>query len=318
VEIADGVELTFLDAGHILGSAFVQLDINENGSTRRLFFTGDIGRDDQPILKDPVVLEDVNVLITESTYGDRLHPAKEDVKAKLAAMCRRTCENGSRLVIPAFSVGRTQQVVYFLNELFNEGEIEDLPVFVDSPLSSKATEVHQKHPQAYDEETLRLIQEGSNPFWFPGLRFVEDVEESKALNHRDGPVVIISASGMCEGGRILHHLKHTVEDPDSTILIVGYQAQHTLGRRIVEEVTPVKIFGDEYELLAEVHSINALSAHADRDEMLDYFERMGPESVENAFVVHGDPEAAEAFANALKRTGMNNVVRPDLAAEYEI
>jgi metallo-beta-lactamase family protein len=318
VEIADGVELTFHDAGHILGSAFVQLDITENGSTRRVFFTGDIGRDEQPILKDPVVLEDVDVLITESTYGDRLHPATEDVKSRLAALCRRTCENQSRLVIPAFSVGRTQQVVYFLNELHNEGRIEDLPVYVDSPLSRKATEVHQKHPEAYDAETIRLLQEGNNPFWFPGLRFVQDVEESKKLNDNRGPVVIISASGMCEGGRILHHLKNTVEDERNTILIVGYQAQHTLGRRIVEEVSPIKIFGDEYELRAEVHRINALSAHADRDEMLDYFERMGPDSVQHAFVVHGDPEAAEAFADALQKQGMGNVRRPDLAAEYEV
>jgi metallo-beta-lactamase family protein len=318
VEIADGVVLTFQDAGHILGSALVQLDITENGTTRRLLFTGDMGRNDQPILKDPVVVQDVDILITESTYGNRLHPSEEDVKATLEALCTRTCQNESRLVIPAFSVGRTQQVVYFLNELHNEGRIDDLPIYVDSPLSRKATEVHQKHPQAYDAETIQLLSEGNNPFWFPGLRFVEDVEESKQLNETGGPVVIISASGMCEGGRILHHLKHTVEDERNTILIVGYQARHTLGRRIVEEVSPVKIFGEEYELRAEVHSINALSAHADRDEMLDYFDRMGPENVQHTFVVHGDPEAAEAFAGELKRAGMGNVIRPDLAAEYEI
>jgi metallo-beta-lactamase family protein len=318
VEIADGVELTFRDAGHILGSAFVQLDVKENGSSRRLMFTGDIGREDQPILKDPEVLEDVDVLITESTYGNRLHPSEEDVKAELAELCRRTCENQSRLIIPAFSVGRTQQVVYFLNELHNEGKIDDLPVYVDSPLSRKATEVHQKHPEAYDAETIALLAEGNNPFWFPGLRFVQDVEESKKLNDTDGPVVIISASGMCEGGRILHHLKRSVEDERNTILIVGYQAQHTLGRRIVEEASPIRIFGEQYELRAEVRSINALSAHADRDEMLDYFERMGPGSVENAFVVHGDPEAADAFATALQHTGMRNVVQPELAVDYEV
>ncbi|MCK4375562.1 MAG: MBL fold metallo-hydrolase, partial [Candidatus Brocadiae bacterium] len=265
-EVVPGVMLTFHDAGHILGSAFVQLDIRENGAARRLLFTGDVGRNDMPILKDPCVVRDVDVLITESTYGNRLHPAREDVKAELAELCAQVLRDEARLLIPAFSVGRTQQLIYFLNELAGEGKLDGLPVFVDSPLSTRATKVHRSHPECYDREAAEMLRRGDDPFAFPDLTYVADVEESKELNGMRGPVVIISASGMCEGGRILHHLKHTVRDERNAILIVGYQAEHTLGRRLVKGVSPVKIYGERYELRARVHTINALSAHADHDE----------------------------------------------------
>ena len=317
MEIGPGLELTFYDAGHILGSAFVQIDVTEKGATRRLFFTGDIGRKGMPILKDPEMLRDVDVLITEATYGDRTHPARQDVKEELASLCRHVLDNRSRLVIPSFSVGRTQQIVYFLNELAVEGRLDNLPVFVDSPLSTRATAVHRRHPECYDEETVAVLDSGDDPFRFPNLRFVTDVEDSKAVNAMEGPVVVISASGMCEAGRILHHLKHAVKDERNVILIVGYQAEHTLGRRLVEGVTPIRIFGDEFELRARVHVINALSAHADRNEMLAYFGEMGPQ-VDHAFIVHGETDQVEPFARALQELGMRDVRIPELGKAVEI
>ena len=315
LELTPQVTLTFHDAGHILGSAFVQLDVRENGSTRRLFFTGDVGRRAMPILKDPYVLHDVDVLITESTYGNRTHPPHEDVKAKLAELCEQTRRNRARLVIPSFSVGRTQQIVYLLNELHREGAIGEVPVFVDSPLSTKATLVHRRHPECYDGEARELLRRGDDPFTFPGLTYTDSVAESKAVNEMRGPVIIISASGMCEGGRVLHHLKRTVGDERNAILIVGYQARHTLGRRLVEHQSPIRIFGEEYELRARVHTINALSAHADREEMAAYFTEMGPE-VDAAFVVHGENDAASQMAANLERLGARRVVLPEEGTPY--
>jgi metallo-beta-lactamase family protein len=309
-EVAPGISLTFLDAGHILGSAFVVLDVKENGSTRRVFFTGDVGRKTMPILRDPQVPHGVDILITESTYGNRLHPTRQDVKSRLCLTCKRIMRDRARLVIPSFSVGRTQQVVYFLNELHADGELDSLPVFVDSPLSTKATEVHQRHPECYDQETQDLLQRGEDPFRFPNLTYTAHVQESKKLNSMQGPVVIISASGMCEGGRILHHLKHSVGDERNVILIVGYQAAHTLGRRIVEGVSPIRIFGDEYPLNARVQVINALSAHADHDELMELFTEMGPE-VDRAFVVHGEEEASAQLARDLSQAGAREVTVPE-------
>ena len=315
-EVVPGVTLTFMDAGHILGSAFVVLDVTEDGSTQRLFFTGDVGRAEMPILRDPDPPHDVDVLVTESTYGNRLHPARQDVKAELAALCEQIMRDSARLVVPAFSVGRTQQLVYLLNELYAEGQLDGLPVFVDSPLSTRATEVHQRHPECYDQETQELLRQGEDPFRFPELSYVADVSESKTLNTMRGPVAILSASGMCEGGRILHHLKHTVEDERNVVLIVGYQAEHTLGRRIVEGVSPLRIFGEDYELRAQVRVINALSAHADRNELTALYREMGPE-VDCAFVVHGEPEASAELSRVLDELGAARVVLPEQGREYE-
>lgn len=316
-ELVPGVELTFHDAGHILGSALVELRVTENGATRRLLFTGDMGREDMPILKDPVVVEEVDLLITESTYGNRTHPGSQDVKEILAELCTQVARNEARLIIPAFSVGRTQQIIYFLNELYTIDRIGDVPVFVDSPLSTRATAVHEKHPECYDEETADLLRSGNDPFRFPHLTYTQDVEESKKLNHMQGPAVIISASGMCEGGRVLHHLAHSVEDERNVILIVGYQARHTLGRRLVEGVETVKIFGDEYELRAQVKAVNALSAHADHDELMHYFTAMGPE-VEAAVVVHGENDAVTQLAADLEDLGAGHVIQPEEGQPYEL
>jgi metallo-beta-lactamase family protein len=309
-EVVPGMAITFHDAGHILGSAVTTIDFKENGTRVRLLFTGDLGRKDMPILKDPVVVHDVDYLITESTYGNRSHPPRKDVKAALKQLVTKVAERRSKLIIPAFSVGRTQQLVYFLKELHEEGEIPHMPVYVDSPLSSRATDVYEKHEECYDRDALRILREGEEPFTFRGLTYITEVEDSKALNYAEGPIIIISASGMCEGGRILHHLKNNIENDRNVILFVGYQAENTLGRRIIQHLEPIRIFGDEYRLRAEVHSIEALSAHADRNEMLDYFRQMGPR-VRRAFLVHGEMDEAEPFAEALRELGAQDVLIPE-------
>jgi len=315
-EIAPGLEVAFFDAGHILGSAVTAIDFREKGNSARLLFTGDLGRKGMPILKDPVVVNGVDYLITESTYGDRVHPRREDVKTALRQVVLEVAEHRSKLLIPAFSVGRTQQVVYFLRELYEAGKIPHIPVFVDSPLSSRATEVYEKHPECYDEEARRVISEGEEPFTFRGLKYITDVEDSKALNDAEGPMIVISASGMCEGGRILHHLVHSIEEEKNAILFVGHQAENTLGRRIVEHREPIRIFGDEYRLRAKVYSINALSAHADRDELLEYFRQMGTKPRRD-YVVHGEMDQAQPFAEALRKLGMSAVEIPERGQSAE-
>jgi metallo-beta-lactamase family protein len=309
LDLIDGVKLTFRDAGHILGSAISVFDIEENGAKKRLLFTGDLGRSGMPILRDPQVVNDVDYLITESTYGNRTHPAREDVEKTLLELCKKVLKRGSKLIIPAFSVGRTQQILYFLHELWAAKQLEEIPVYVDSPLSTKATEVHDRHAECYDEEMRDLILHREDPFTMRRVRFTASVEESKALNVMKGPVIVISSSGMCEAGRILHHLKCSVGDDRNIILIVGYQAEHTMGRRLVEHKPDIRIFGETYKLRAEVHSIQALSAHADRNEMLAYFKAMGPE-VKKAFVVHGEPEQQKPFAEALSKLGAQEVIIP--------
>jgi metallo-beta-lactamase family protein len=316
-EVVPGMTVNFHNAGHILGAGLTEIELTEDGREARMLYTGDLGRKDQPILRDPVIVREVDTLITESTYGDRLHPREEDVKEILEELCERTLQRSSRLVVPAFSVGRTQQLLYFLHELWEEDRIEDIPVFVDSPLSTKATRVYQDHPECYDREMMQHIMAENNPFTMQHVTYVTETEESKKLNHREGPVIIISASGMCEGGRILHHLKHSVEDERNTVLIVGYQAEHTLGRRLIHKESPIKIYGDYYDLEAEVVSIQALSAHADRDEMLEYFQQMGPE-VDRAYVVHGDPDQQGPFAETLREMGAAEVTIPERGNSFEI
>ena len=316
-QVAPGVRVTFHDAGHILGAALSVLEVTEDGAARRLLFTGDLGRPHMPILKDPVVVGDVDLLITESTYGNRLHPQHEDVMRSLEEICRKVISRASRLVIPAFSVGRTQQVLYFLNELWQARGVPEIPVYVDSPLSTKATQEHLKHPECFDEAMLELLRARESPFSHDKVTYITETEDSKRLNDMRGPIIIVSASGMCEGGRVLHHLKHSVEDERNVILIVGYQAENTLGRRLVHRQNPIKIFGDEYTLRAEVYSIQALSAHADRSELLAYFEQMGPE-VERAFVVHGDPDQAQPFASALLELGARDVLVPQSGQSVEL
>jgi metallo-beta-lactamase family protein len=312
--------LTYYDAGHILGSAMVCLDIEEQGVKRRLLFTGDLGRPNAPLLRDPFVPTDVDILLMESTYGDRVHGTPAENKDQLRDVVNQTYRRGGKVIIPAFSVGRTQNIVYTLHQLLEDNEIPELPIFVDSPLSVNATEVFLLHPECYDEETRQfLLDTGSrNPFSFPGIHYVREVSESKRINDLRESAVIISASGMCESGRILHHLKNNVEDSRNTVAIVGWQAPYTLGRRLVEKQEQIRIFGEEYVRRARVALIHGLSAHADRDELLDWFKRVKNPGMRHVFVVHGEEESSFALAETCHELGVPNVVVPELGQEVEL
>lgn len=308
-EVCKGVRCTLVDAGHILGSAAVILDIDHEGESRRLVFTGDIGRSGAPILADPVPIHDVDYLITEGTYGNRLHPQAGDIKTTLLELCTKVIERRSRLLIPAFAVGRTQQILYFLNELYGEGKLAPIPVFVDSPMAARASETYELHDDIYDAATTATLLSGDYPFAFPKLKFTQSVEESKRINELDGPMIVIAASGMCEGGRVLHHLKNGLGQPKNIVLFPGYQAQHTLGRRIVEGREVVRILGGEYPVRAEIVSVRGLSAHADSEGLLEYIGHMG-DGIRQAFVVHCEPEAGDALAEALRQRGLGRVHVP--------
>lgn len=314
--IEGGLRLSLHDAGHILGSATVTLDYKRGGKPRRFLFTGDLGQSHMPILRDPQPVPDVDVLLTESTYGDRLHPSQENVKGRVKDYLTHIYQHRSKLIIPAFSVGRTQQLLYCLNDLVERRQVPQIPMYVDSPLSRSATAIYANHRECFDEHAAALLGSGDDPFMFPGLRFTTSVDDSKALNDKPGPMVIISASGMCEGGRILHHLKNNVGDPSNIVLIVGFQAENTLGRRIVDRVTPLRIFGEEYDLRASVYTINALSAHADRQGLLDFYQGLGGR-IGHAFCVHGELAYCEANAEQLRGLGVPKVDIPAAGQRFE-
>ncbi|HSV26803.1 MAG TPA: MBL fold metallo-hydrolase [Sedimentisphaerales bacterium] len=314
----DGMEVSFFDAGHILGSALTAIDVSCNSRKRRLMYTGDIGRYDIPILRDPVPVKNIDYLITESTYGDRVHPVVGDVKRHLQHIVNKICETKGKLIIPAFSIGRTQLLVYMLNRLYVEGKICPLPVYVDSPLSSAATEIYARYKEYLDEDAFGFTLNGSRPFSFNTLRYTQSVDESKMLNTLDGPMIIISASGMMEAGRVLHHIKNNIGDSRNIILVVGYQAANTLGRKIVDREPVVKIFGEEHELKVQVEQMAALSAHGDSVEMLKYFDKCGLKSMKRAFCVHGEGKALTEWAAALKTAGISDAVVPAAGESYEI
>jgi metallo-beta-lactamase family protein len=302
--IAPGIRLTFLDAGHVLGSAVTVLDVEEDGKTRRIVFTGDLGRDGRPILRDPEVPEGTDVLLLESTYGDRVHGDPDALNDDLARVVNRTCARGGKLLIPTFALERAQEVIYALKELRGKGLIPAVPVYVDSPLTVKITDVFRLHPECFDTETRALLSAHSSPFDFDQLRYVDDVEGSKAIDAEKGPAVILAASGMCEGGRILHHLKAWIEDDRSTVLIVGYQAQHTLGRRLVEQRTRVRIFGVERDRRAEVVVLNGFSAHADQKDLVRFAQRVAAKGrLAQIALVHGDPRPQHILAELLTAKG---------------
>ena len=316
--ITPEITLTFRDAGHILGSAIVVLDVRENGRERRLVFSGDLGRPDVPILRDPARVEGADILLIESTYGTRLHESVPAAERELKRIILDTYHQGGKVIIPAFAVGRTQEVVYHLNRLKERQAIPaDLPVFVDSPLAIDATNIFRLHPECYDEEISDFMIESGDPFGFRDLQYTRSVEASKAINFMRDPAVIISASGMCEAGRIQHHLKNNIQDERNTVLIVGWQAPDTLGRRIVERQPVVKIFGEEYRLNARVEVINGFSAHADRDELLAWTGAMR-QKPEYTFVIHGEEKVSEAFAGMLQADGHPNVAVPQLHESFTV
>ena len=316
-EIAPGLTLEFFNAGHILGSALVQLDIRSDGGKKhRLLFSGDLGQPNQPILRHAEYPSGADILLVESTYADRLHPKADDVEATLERLVRHIDRRNSKLLIPAFSVGRTQQIVYFLNKLREAGRMpREVKLYIDSPLSQKATRIYANHREVYNEEARTLIARGIDPLEFPGMVFVGPPEESMALNDMPGPMVIIAASGMCEGGRVVHHLKNCLQDPDNVVLICGFQAENTLGRRIVERRTPLKLLGEEVELKARVETLNALSAHADRAGLSAWIDEI-KDNVRHAFAIHGETEKVEAMAEMLKEKGILNAVAPRPGERY--
>ncbi|HUV73945.1 MAG TPA: MBL fold metallo-hydrolase, partial [Anaerolineae bacterium] len=315
--VTRGVRAVLRDAGHILGSAITVLEANDHGQRVRLGYTGDLGRKDLPILRDPALVQDLDYLVTESTYGNRLHEDITQVEDHLAESVMETYSRRGKLIIPAFAVERTQEVVYTLHRLRKAGRIPSLPVYVDSPLAIDATEIFRLHPECFDEETNEFLLREEDPFGFRGLRYLRNVEESKLLNEMDGPMIIISASGMCEAGRILHHLKNNVEDPRNTVLIVSYQAEHTLGRRIAEQRETVRIFGDEYRLRAQVRVIDAFSAHADRDELLGWIGKART-NLKTVFVVHGEEEESLALAKGISELGAHQTSVPRLGERATI
>ncbi len=323
-EVSRGVHVEFVDAGHILGSASVILTIEEGGDGKSSFrrerkfgFTGDLGRPNLPILRDPEFLGNVDALISESTYGGRFHTSIEEMPKKFGEIVARTAARGGKIIIPAFSVGRTQELVYTMHLLKEQGHLLNIPVYVDSPLSTSATEVFRKHPECFDEETLALMKREADPFGFERLTYIRDVEESKKLNERTEPCIIIASSGMCEAGRIRHHLANNIGNPKNTILIVGYQAEHTLGRRLVEQEKEVTIFGEVHQRACEVVVMNSFSAHADRNELLTYFDQFDRNRLKNIFLVHGDPDQAEKFSGGLKDKGFKNIDIPVRLQKFE-
>ncbi len=309
VEVVPGVHATFVDAGHILGSASITLTWNEGSRQRRLAFSGDIGRSGLAIIRDPEPPDGVSALIMESTYGNRDHAAVDDAKENLARVVRETAARGGRVLIPAFAVGRTQELVYDLHELSASGRIPSVPIVIDSPLATRATEVFLRNTEIFDEGE-QFVREfagrRSDLFSFPLLRFTQSVEESKALNQQAGPLIIIAASGMAESGRILHHLLNGAGDPRNTILVVGFMAQHTLGRRIVERQPVLKLLGEEVPLRARVEILNGYSAHADRGGLLAWADavRRGSPELSGVWLVHGEPDAQDTLAAVLVEHGM--------------
>lgn len=308
-DVVPGVNACFVDAGHILGSAIVVADCREGRKRRRLVFSGDLGRYDQPIVRNPQIPAGADHVIMESTYGNRLHAAGADMRRELGVIVRETASRGGRVLIPAFAVGRTQEVIYDLHALYRLGKIPSIPIYVDSPLAIDVTTVFTMHPEVFDQSE-RLIQSSDQLFDFRLVRYTRDVNESKALNQARGPMVIIAASGMAESGRILHHLAHGASDSRNTILIVGFQAEHTLGRRILEKRPTLRIFDEEVELRAEVRTLTGYSAHADAEELVRWLDATSAMAKKRPQVtlVHGEAEAQDALAEKLRGIGYRTSV----------
>jgi len=313
-----GVIARFYEAGHILGSAGVSLEIQEKGRKIRLWFSGDIGRYRMPLLRDPILPEAADYMIMESTYGDKSHSDPEKAFFEFRDVVKRTVERGGKVIVPAFAVGRTQELVYNLNQMMEDGDVPRVPVYVDSPLAVNATQVFKNHLECFDEETAQFVREARHPALdFKMLTYVKSVEESKALNDIKEPMVIISASGMAETGRIVHHIKNNIENPKNTICIVSWQAPNTLGRRLADRETEVNIFGEVYERKCDVATIGGLSGHAGQDLLVKY--AMGvKDTVKQVFLVHGEEKQAMTLKGILNERNLDNVHYPDLHESVEL
>lgn len=316
-EIDDEVSVTFREAGHILGSATVFLEIKEAGKIKKILFTGDVGRYHNPILKSPADVPQPDIIICESTYGNSLHDSQEGAKEQLLEIIKETCQGKKgKLIIPAFSLGRTQELLFTLNNLFNEGKLPPIKVFVDSPLSTKVTEVVRSRSECFNNHIQKLMKKDSDPFVFPGLRFVSDVNESKKLNLLKEPCIIISASGMADAGRIKHHIANNIKSKKNTILIVGYCEPSTIGGELLNGAKKINIFGESYPVVAEIKTIHAYSAHADYEELCQFLAPIDPALVEKFFIVHGEPHVQDEFLRRLVRKGFEEIYAPRLHESF--
>ena len=327
IEIDDDIHVRFNDAGHMLGSAIIEIWIRENGVNKKVVFTGDLGNNDIPLLSEPTMIEDADYLVMESTYGDRHHMRNDDKAELFVDIVADTIRNGGTVVIPSFAVGRTQEILYELNNLKEQKHDSEFlrkyeilmhtPVYIDSPLAISATEVFQENMELFDEETQKLIKSGDNPLEFPGLRFTRTAEESKELNEDNDSAIIISASGMCEVGRIKHHLKHNIWNPKNTILFVGYQAPGTLGRKIVDGAKTVKIFGEDIAVHARIEYIEGYSGHADQEGLLNFVYSF-VKKPEHIFLVHGEPEGQKVLKQKILETTEIPVTIPEFGEKYNL
>ena len=303
VDLGGGVSCIFRDAGHILGAEMVVVHAEQNGEKRSMVFSGDIGRPNTPILRDPSPIDQVDYVVVESTYGNRTHKPNEEIPDILTEVINRTCKGGGNVVVPSFSVERAQELLYHLHELLRKGRIPSLTVYLDSPMAVRVTEVFRKHPELFDEETTEMLRRGEHPCDFPNLRMCRSVGESKAIKEAKEGAIIIAGSGMCTGGRIKHHIKANINRPESTILFVGYQAMGTLGRRLLEGAEKIRLHGEMYEVKARVEKVNGFSAHADRNELFEWLSGL-KEAPRHVFVTHGEEDAAEAFSQLIEsKTG---------------
>jgi metallo-beta-lactamase family protein len=316
-EVGPGLVYQSFEAGHILGSTSMQLTIDSGGRQIKLGFSGDLGRPGLPILRDPEPLPPVDFLILESTYGDRLHEPIQSVADKLVSIVTRTYQRGGKMIVPAFAVGRTQQLVLMLHQLIDRKRIPSFPIFVDSPLAVDVTAIFRKHPELFDQEANAFVESGADPFGFRLLRYVRDVNESKALNDLRGPFMIISASGMCEGGRILHHLRNNLGDPRNTVLLTGYQAENTLGRKIEDGMEEVPIFGEPMRLRAEVEKLDELSGHADQREILSWLKPIA-HALKRVFLVHGEGNQQSVLAKMIRSQYGIEVTVPGRGQSFEL
>ena len=314
VELGNGISATFYDAGHVLGASMIKVSISKGEQERTIVFSGDVGRWNRPILRDPTLFDEADYVVVESTYGDRLHESQSDIGEHLAEVVNTTLKAGGNVVIPSFALERAQEVLYYLNLLVNEGRIPRMMVFLDSPMAVNITDIFGRHQDLYDEEMTKLVSINKSLFDLPGLKLVRTIEESKAINSIRGSAIIIAGSGMCIGGRIKHHLVTNISRPESTILFVGYQATGTLGREIIDGAKKVRILGQHYPVRARVDQIQGFSAHADRDDLLRWLLAL-KRAPKHVFVTHGEPEVARSFGTLLrKRTGWSISV-PEYNAE---
>ena len=314
VILGEGIEATFHDAGHVLGSSMIKVTVSQDRERRTILFSGDVGRWDRPILKDPSLFSEIDYVVVESTYGDRIHEEPPDIRDSLAEIINSTWKAGGNIIVPSFALQRSQEILYHMNQLLMEDHIPHLMVFLDSPMAINITEVFKRHSELFDEEMSRLIRQNKSPFDFPGLKMTQTVDESKALNHIKGTIMVIAGSGMCTGGRVKHHLVANISRRDSTILFIGYQAIGTLGRHIVDGAKKVRILGQHYPVRARIEQIHGFSSHADRNELFRWLDGLDS-TPRRVFVVHGETVAAQRFGEFLREKKGWDILVPEYGAE---